>query len=189
VAPEPHNGASIVEEAIMDFRITGLDAREFTHLAGMSDEELARHRAVRYVCDSKPGFPCRVSLADAEPGEEVLLVNYEHLPVDSPYRASHAIYVRPGAREPFDGVDTVPAALASRLLSVRAIDGRGFIVDADVTEGAELPALIRKFFGDDRVAYLHAHFARRGCFAARIDRLWPRYPRPKTASPEAASAR
>ena len=136
----------------MDFRISGLPAAPFSHLFAMTDAELARHRAVRRVCDEKPGFPCRVSLEDAEPGEEVLLVNYEHLSVDSPYRASHAIYVRAGAREPFDGVDTVPVALASRLLSVRAIDGRG-------------------------------------CFAARIDRLWPRYPRPKTASDEAAGAR
>ena len=78
----------------MDFRITGLDAGRFSHLFGLSDAELARHRALRQTCDEKPGFPCRVSLEDAEPGESVLLVNFEHLPVDSPYRASHAIYVR-----------------------------------------------------------------------------------------------
>jgi len=154
----------------MDFRITGLDAREFTHLTKLSDEELARHRAVRYVCDGKPGFPCRVSLEDAEPGEEVLLLNYEHLPLDSPYRSSHAIYVRSGATRSFDGVNTVPGALRERLLSVRAFDARGFILDAEIVEGAALPPLVERFLGDDRVAFLHAHFARRGCFAARIDR-------------------
>ena len=78
----------------MDFRITGLHPAEFSHLVPLDDAALTRHRAVRRVCDSQPGFPCRVTLEDAVPGERVLLVNYEHLPVDSPYRASHAIYVR-----------------------------------------------------------------------------------------------
>ena len=78
----------------MDYRITGLFPEEFAHLAALDDATLARHRAVRRICDSQPGFPCRVSLEDAAPGERVLLVNYEHLPVESPYRASHAIYVR-----------------------------------------------------------------------------------------------
>jgi hypothetical protein len=91
----PDNGASnhTFGDA-MDFRITGLPVDRFVPLFGLPDDELARHRAVRRVCDSRPGFPCRVSLEDAIPGESVLLVNYEHLPVDSPYRSSHAIYVR-----------------------------------------------------------------------------------------------
>lgn len=154
----------------MDFRITGLHPAEFAHLADMDDATLARNRAVRRVCDSRPGFPCRVTLEDATPGERVLLVNYEHLPVDSPYRASHAIYVREGARHPFDAVNTLPPALANRLLSLRAIDARGHIVDADIAEGAAVEPLIRRLLGNGEVAYVHAHFARRGCFAARIDR-------------------
>ena len=154
----------------MDFRITGLPAAPFAPLFAMTDEELARHRALRRTCDEKPGFPCRVSLEDARPGERVLLVNYEHLPVDSPYRASHAIYVREGATQPFDAVNELPEALATRLLSLRAIDAKGHIVDADIAEGAAIEPLIRRLLGNDQVAYVHAHFARRGCFAARIDR-------------------
>ncbi len=154
----------------MAFRITGLDPREFTHLAPLADDALARHRAVRRICDSNPGFPCRVTLEDAQPGERVLLLNYEHLPVDSPYRSSHAIYVREAANEPFDGVHVIPPALRSRLLSVRAFDAKGHIVDADISEGRDVEPLIERFFALDDVAYLHAHFARRGCFAARIDR-------------------
>jgi len=154
----------------MDYRITGLDPREFVHLVPLDDAALARVRAVRRVCDSRPGFPCRVSLEDARPGERVLLVNYEHLPVDSPYRASHAIYVREGATRPFDAVNELPEALATRLLSLRAIDAKGHIVDADLAEGDAIEPLIRRLLGNDQVAYVHAHFARRGCFAARIDR-------------------
>jgi hypothetical protein len=154
----------------MSFRITGLPAERFTHLFALSGAELARHRALRKTCDEKPGFPCRVSLQDAEPGETVLLLNYEHLPVDSPYRSSHAIYVREREQASFDEVNEVPPALLPRLLAVRAIDAQGMIVAADVVEGRALVPLVEQYLADAEVAYLHAHFARRGCFAARIDR-------------------
>lgn len=154
----------------MDFRITGLPPAPFARLFDLDGEALARHRAIRRIVDSKPGAPCRVSLEDAEPGEEVVLVHYEHHPVDSPYRASHAIYVRRLAREAYDRVNEVPPALASRLLSVRAFDPAGLMVGADLGEGRELPVLLERFLADPAVAYLHAHYARAGCFAARIDR-------------------
>ena len=154
----------------MDYRITGLPPQRFAHLFALDDDALACHRAVRRIVDEKPGAPCRVSLEDAEPGEDVLLLNHEHHAVDSPYRASHAIYVRRDAREAYDRVNQVPPALASRLLSVRAYDAAGFMVAADVAQGTDLPALVARFLADPQVAYLHAHYARAGCFAARIDR-------------------
>ena len=153
----------------MHFRITGLDPKRFAPLFDLSADELARRRIVRRVADSMPGFPCRISLADAEPGSEVLLLNYEHLPVESPYRASHAIYVSANAT-PFEGVDIVPPALRSRLLSLRAFDANGMMVDADIVEGREAEGLIERLLGHRDVDYVHAHFARRGCFAARIER-------------------
>lgn len=155
----------------MDFRIRGLDPAAFTHLHALDDGALASHRAVRRVADSKPGFPCRVTLEDADPGERVLLLNYEHLALDTPYRASHAIFVREQAREPYESVNAIPPALSDRLLSIRAFDGMGSMVDAEIAEGSEAHPLIRKFFSNADVSYLHAHFARRGCFAARIDRV------------------
>ena len=154
----------------MDFRITGLNAGRFRHLFGLPEAGLARHRALRKTCDEKPGFPCRVSLEDAEPGESVLLVNYEHLPVDSPYRSSHAIYVREREQPSFDEVNAIPPALLPRLLAVRGFDASGMMIAADVVEGRALIPLVGQFFANDEIAYLHAHFARRGCFAARIDR-------------------
>ena len=153
----------------MDFRIRGLDPAAFEPLFALDDAQLAARRARRTVADSKPGFPCRVTLDDADPGTPVLLLNYEHLPVDSPYRASHAIYVS-AARQPFDAVNVVPPALRTRLLSVRAFDRNGMMVDADVADGTGLEGLAARLFENDEVDYLHAHFARRGCFAARIER-------------------
>ena len=153
----------------MDFRIRGLDAKLFEPFFSMSDEELAGRRALRRVVDSLPGAPCRIALEDAPVGAEVILLNYEHLPVDSPYRASHAIYVS-AARVPFDAVNVVPQALRDRLLSVRAFDARGNMLDADIVEGATAVPLIDRLLEVPGCEYLHAHFARRGCFAARIER-------------------
>lgn len=153
----------------MSFRISGLPAGQFAHWFTLSDAELQQRNAVRRVADSKPGYPCRISLTDADIGEEVLLINYEHLAVDSPYRSSHAIYIR-ADEQTCEVVDTVPAMLRSRLLSLRAFDADGMLTTADVVDGRELEATITQMFLDPRVAFLHAHFARPGCYAARIER-------------------
>lgn len=154
----------------MSFRIMGLPAEQFRHLFGLSDEELAERGIRRCIADSKPGFPDRIELRDAEPGESLLLMNYTHLPGSTPYRASHAIFVREGAETTYDRTGEVPQVLRVRLISLRAFDAADMMVTADVVEGTELERLIGEFFADPRVAYLHAHYAKRGCFAARIER-------------------
>ena len=154
----------------MDFRLSGLSVAPFAPLFGLSDAELAARNAVRRVCDAKPGFPCRVSLMDAEPGERVLLLHHEHQPAATPYRAAGPIYVREAARQTFSEVNAVPEQVRSRLLSVRAYDPSGMMVDAEVIDGVELEGLIGRFFKGREVDYLHAHYARRGCYSCRIDR-------------------
>jgi hypothetical protein len=153
----------------MGFRITGLPAEQFAGLFALSDQELAARGAVRRIADAKPGYPCRVSLTDAEPGQEVILTHFEHHPVDSPFRASHAIYVRKG-EETYEAVDQVPEQLRLRLLSVRAFDEKGMLVGADVVDGKELEGVIDRLLADDRADYLHVHYAKPGCYAARIER-------------------
>ena len=153
----------------MSFRITGLDPAPFQDLHALSDADLAAQQIHRVRVDEKPNAPCRISLADAEIGEHVLLLNYEHQPADTPYHQQGPIFVREtNAR--FDAVDVIPSALEVRLLSLRAFDAEGMMVAADVTEGAQAPALIDLFFADSQVAYIQAHYARRGCYAARITR-------------------
>jgi hypothetical protein len=154
----------------MSFRITGLSPEPFRPLFGLSDEDLARHGAKRYAADRTPGYPDRIEVRDARVGENVLLVNYVHQPADTPYRASHAIFVREGAETPYDATGEIPMSLGTRLISLRAFDARDFIVDADVVDGSALPGLIERFFADPAVAYLHAHYAKHGCYAARVDR-------------------
>lgn len=154
----------------MSFQISALPAAPFEGLFQLDDEALASRGARRVTVDRKPGFPCRVSLADAEPGEVAILVQYRHQPVESPYQASGPIYVRQGvdqARVPAGGV---PDVLRSRLLSVRAYDGTHLMTNADVVDGRQLETLVSRLFQDPGVSYLHVHFARPGCFACRIDR-------------------
>ncbi len=154
----------------MHFRITGLSPAPFTHLFGLPEAVLAEHGVLRYVADAGSHFPDRVEMREAAPGETVLLLNHVCQPADTPYRAVHAIFVREGASETYDRVDEVPEVMRTRLLSLRAFDDRGMMLDADVVEGREVEPLIARLFANPTVSYLHAHNARRGCYSGRIDR-------------------
>lgn len=116
------------------------------------------------------GFPDRIELRDAEPGERLILVNYVHQPADTPYRASHAVFVLEGAEKTYDAVNEVPAVLLRRLISIRAFDLNHWMIEGDVCDGRELGCAIRKLLANPEVAYLHAHYAKPGCYAARIER-------------------
>jgi Protein of unknown function (DUF1203) len=155
----------------MSFRITGLPPEPFRPLFGLDDAQLADRGIKRYIADSKPGFPDRIELRDAEPGESVLLLNYTHQPANSPYRASHAIFVLEGAKGRYDRIDAVPEVFRPRMLSLRAFDEQGLMVDADLVDGREVEGLIERLLGNDAVAYIHAHYAKRGCYAGRIERV------------------
>jgi hypothetical protein len=154
----------------MSFRITGLPSEQFARLFELSDEQLAVQGAVRRIADSrKPGYPCRISLTDAHEGEELLLVNYEHHPVHSPYRMRFAIYVRAG-EQTYDAVDRVPEQLRIRKLALRSFDSDAMMLGCEIVDGCELESAIERLFANSRAAYLHVHFAAPGCYAARVER-------------------
>jgi hypothetical protein len=154
----------------MTFRITGLPADRFGHLFALSDAELAAQGAVRRIADARqPGYPCRVSLTDSKPGDALVLVNYEHHAVASPYRMRFAIYVREG-EETFDAVDRVPEQLRLRTLAVRAYDKTAMMTACELVDGHELETAIERLFANPAADYLHIHFAAPGCYAARVDR-------------------
>lgn len=153
----------------MSFRITGLPAQTFEELFTLSDAELAARGAVRRIADKAPGYPCRISLTDAEPGDEVILTHFEHQPAATPFRASHAIYIRRGETR-YDAVDQVPEQLRLRILSLRAFDDAGMMIAADVVDGHDVEPVIARLLSDERASYLHVHYAKQGCYAARVDR-------------------
>lgn len=154
----------------MDFRIKGLPAAEFGHLFGLAEARLHEMGVQRTKMAAPHSAPDRIWLRDAEVGETVLLLNYEHQPAPSPYRSRHAIYVIEGEQRTFDQVNTVPEVMRRRLLSLRAFDAQGTMVDADVVDGREVEPLIERLLANPQAAYVHAHYAKRGCYAARIER-------------------
>jgi hypothetical protein len=156
--------------AMESFRIVGLQPVKFAAYFGKTDDELRALGARRYVVDEHPGFPDRIEMRDLEIGETAILLNYEHMDTPSPYRSSHAVFVREGASEPYDRVDEIPEVMRSRLLSVRSFTDDGMMLDAEVLPGTELRKWIMKAFAARDVDFIDVHNAKRGCFSGRIRR-------------------
>jgi hypothetical protein len=155
----------------MSYVVTGLAPEEFQPLFGLSGPELAERGVRRMEVTAPLGFPCRISLQDRPVGDTVLLLNYEHQPADTPFRARHAIFVGEQVAEPARYVNALPPVLAARAFtSLRAFDAEGMMTDGALAPVADLEAEIARMLADPQTAYLHAHYPGRGCYAARIDR-------------------
>jgi hypothetical protein len=159
------------ETAMSSFRLVGLAPDRFDLLFALDDAQLRAHGAVRVRADSSPGYPCRISLEDAQPGDELLLLPFEHQPAHSPYQASGPIYVRRGSRQATLAPGELPPYVTRRLISLRAYDERDMIVDAGVAEGEALRGEIERLLADARVRYVHLHNAKRGCFSCKLERV------------------
>jgi hypothetical protein len=156
---------------VYSFQLVGLDHDPFEPLFHLSNERLAQLGAVRRIASEFPGYPCRVSLEDAELGEELLLLPYVHQPAASPYRASGPIFVRRGARRAVRAVGEIPSYVSRRLISVRAYDSGHLMIDASVCEGSLIATEIGRAFSNKDIAYIHLHNAKRGCFSCRVNRV------------------
>ena len=154
-----------------DFKIVALPYEPFRLLFSLNQQALRHHGARRMTVETHPGYPCRVSLQDAAVGETVLLINFTHHRVDSPYQASGPVFVRQNARQAVPGINKVPAMLRHRLLSLRAYDSCAMMIAAEVVEGTDVETHIRRFFVQETVAYLHIHNAMPGCFNCAVQRV------------------
>jgi Protein of unknown function (DUF1203) len=152
------------------FRIVGLSAAQFQPLFSLDDNALVHKGARRMTVDAKPGFPCRISLEDAEIGEQVVLIPFAHHDVDSPYRASGPIFVREKAKEADLPVGGIPEVVSTRTMSVRAYDQNSMMIDGTVVPGPQIKAHIEKLFANPKIAYLHLHNAGAGCYSCRVER-------------------
>jgi hypothetical protein len=173
----PFPGSSVRSEEMhqkngCSFRVSGISAEVLNEFRQLSDDELRQRNVFRYIADQKPGYPCRVSLVDAEIGESLLLLNFGHLMSSTPYRSVGPIFVRESARETYVRVDEIPEVLRApgRMLSIRAYDNNDMLAGAAVIGTAEIDQSIQKFFAERQAAYLHVHYAAPGCFACRVDR-------------------
>ncbi len=153
------------------WQLHGLDASHFEALFALPDDELQARGVVRRTVAALPGFPCRVSLEDAPVGEELLLLHFEHHPAASPYRAAGPIYVRRNAARRVLPPGEVPPYVTTRLISVRAYDAAGMMVDGAVCEGPAVAQELDRVFADPGVAYVHLHNAKRGCYSCEVRRV------------------
>lgn len=151
----------------MAYRIAGLDPCLFA-----DTESLLAEGAIRVRADSKPGYPCRVTLEDAEPGESLLLLNHVSHDVATPFRSAYAIYVREGAAAAPEYIDRTPAFFGHRTLGLRAFDADGMLRRASVAAPGEADRALRGLFDHEEIAYIHIHNAGAGCFMARAERFY-----------------
>lgn len=154
----------------MTYRIAGLDPAQFAPLFAMSDDKLAARNARRVTAAASRGYPCRVSLQDADEGEELILLHHVSHDVATPYRSAYAIYVRETANEAAEYVDRTPPVFKGRPIALRGFDEQGNLRNAALALPGQADARIRELFASQEIAYIHAHNAAHGCFSAAIER-------------------
>ncbi|KAI9719955.1 MAG: hypothetical protein M1828_005993 [Chrysothrix sp. TS-e1954] len=117
--------------------------------------------------------PCRRCLLDAQPGEQLHLLAYDPFPAEStsPYRGSGPIFVHVRACGRFVGRE-LPERQLRRRMSVRAYDGRDYLVASELVVGGgeELERVAGGMLADETARYLNVFNAGPGCFAVRIER-------------------
>ena len=153
-----------------NFQIVAVPLEQFRHLFSLTHEDLATYGARRMTVDKKPGYPCRVSLMDAEIGEQVILAPFNHHDVDSPYQSIGPVFVREAAQTAKPQVNEIPLMFHHRLLSIRAYDKTAMMIGAIVVEGQKLEVNTSRFFDNEKVTYLHLHNASPGCFNCLVQR-------------------
>ncbi|WP_245622549.1 DUF1203 domain-containing protein [Pseudoxanthomonas dokdonensis] len=131
------------------FQLIGLPAETFAHFAALSPAALATLGVVRVIADKASGFPCRVSLRDAEIGEELYLLPYLHQSGDSPYKASGPIFVRRNAVTATLPAGAVPGYVSRRQMSLRGYDSQHMMVSAEVCDGDQVGSMLEAFFAED----------------------------------------
>lgn len=154
-----------------NFQLVALDKSLFESYFDMSEAELSKIGIRKMVVDEFPGFPCRVSLADAEIGEEVILLNYDHHSVSSPYKGNGPIFVRKTASTLKPGINEVPKMFDHRLLSIRGFDKDSTMIFADVIQGSTLKEKLFEALGNKAIEYLHIHNAKPGCYNCTVKRV------------------
>jgi hypothetical protein len=154
----------------MTYKISGLEPSQFRHLVGLGDDELAAHKAVRVTSSADRGFPCRVSLDDARAGETLILLHHVSHDVATPYRSAYAIYIREGVGQAATYKDETPPVFEGRPLGLRGFGADGNLKNALLALPGEADQKIRELLDDPAIAYIDAHNAAHGCFAARVER-------------------
>jgi hypothetical protein len=157
--------------SMIDFQLQALPEATFASYFKASPEQLRLEKAWMVMADANLGYPCRVSLRDAEIGEKLLAISHTHLATTSPYHACGPIFVREQAVQAVPATNEIPMMFRHRKLSVRAYDQQAMMIDAMVCDGNSLQQTIRALFSNESSSYLHIHNAAPGCFNCSVLRV------------------
>ena len=152
------------------FRINALPRQSFSHLFGLDEASLRAENVLRMAVDESLGFPCRVSLKDLSAGDTVLLLNYEHMALPTPFRSRHAIFVSETEPQAFPDIGEVPDVIARRQISLRAFTPDGMMTAAELSDGCNTATPLTRMMRNPDIGFVDLHYASRGCFAARAVR-------------------
>ena len=153
-----------------NFKIKAIE-EDFNDLFLLTDSELSKRGATKMIVDTFPGFPCRVSLEDAQIGEEVILLPYQHHKTSSPYQASGPIFIRKNVQKAQLKANKIPKFLNLRYLSLRGYDKTGIMIEATACKGDKLKEALNELFNNQAITYIHIHNARPGCYNCVAERV------------------
>ncbi|MFL1896000.1 DUF1203 domain-containing protein [Aquimarina sp. 2-A2] len=154
----------------MKFIISAIE-NNYEHFFKLTEDELSASGMVKITVDNKPGYPCRVSLKDAEIGEEVLLLTYQHHKTKTPYQSSGPIFVRKNVKTAQLKTNEIPMMLFHRLLSLRVYDVKGMMIAAKTVDGKHLKKEIDLIFENETANYIHIHNSSPGCYNCQVNRV------------------
>jgi len=155
----------------MNFKFKALDYQEFESLFNLTDLELEKLNGKRMLVDLKPGYPCRVSLEDAEIGEEVILIPYDFHKTNSPYQSRGPIFIRKGIATKVLKNNEIPVMLNHRHLSFRGYDTDGFLKEALTEKGINTKIVIEQLFENPEIEYIHIHNSGPGCYNCEVRKV------------------
>jgi len=154
-----------------NFKFEALNHLNFEYLNDLSEAELAENTIKKMKVDQFPGFPCRITLEDAQIDEMVFLLNYDFHNVSSPYRASGPVFVRANQLTKTYAQNEIPVMFNHRLLSIRGYNKEAMMIFADVSEGQFLKDKLLQILENPEIEYIHLHNAKPGCFNCTVKRI------------------
>lgn len=120
------------------------------------------------------GFPCRVCLRYAAPGESVLLGSYNLPKPQGLYWTPSPIFVHAEPCTPYQGTDELPDIIRrNALVSVRVYDAEGMVLYdlGQVSDGGQADVPLARALADARTSFVNIHTARPGCLLSRVEKI------------------
>ncbi len=132
--------------------------------------ELLGNPVTTVIADAKPGYPCRLSLEDAEPGEALYLFSHTPFSCANAYRETGPVFIRKNAKPAKLPINELPDVAYARSIIFRAYDSEGTILSASPAEAGDLSGTLGRLLDDKHVDFVHLRAVVSGCFLCKARR-------------------